>query len=439
MWILIVYTVILLGIGLYDFFKARNFDDYVVAGRRQPGFMVGASLLATIIGGSATVGTFERAWDIGFPAFWWLGVGAIGLILQSIFLTRKVRRLDCYTLPDVADKTLGKPSRVIIAVIILVSWIGIIAAQFVAVSSLIGGLVENINPRLVIIIAGAVITLYSALGGQLSILKTDLLQIFILSAGLIATFVFLYFSKETAPPAAPVELFNSQFGAFSFFHLLLIVGGSYFVGPDMFSRVFTAKSEKSASRAIFISGILLIGMGIVITLIGTWAKGIETVVSPKGVMGGISGAMPLAGNILLTFGLLSAIISSADTLLVTTASIIENDILEKQNLKFTRLFVAIIGILGIIIALTESDIIKLLLSAYSVYTPGVVMPIFIGMIAYNKFTVRKWIVAGGVAIGGGLGLVSGITGIEWLSLAGMGIALVFALLSVKWKTRKGTA
>ena len=85
----------------------RSFEDFAVAGRRQGLATVLLSLLGTIVGASATIGVADRVFQIGFSAFWWLGVGAIGLFLQGCFLSERIRDLNANTLPDIAHKTVG--------------------------------------------------------------------------------------------------------------------------------------------------------------------------------------------------------------------------------------------------------------------------------------------------------------------------------------------
>ena len=90
MKVLFLYFAVLLFIAFRDFFKVKNLDDYVVAGRNQGTFFVTFSLLATMLGASATLGICERAKVEGISAFWWLGFGALGLWLQALFFSKKI-------------------------------------------------------------------------------------------------------------------------------------------------------------------------------------------------------------------------------------------------------------------------------------------------------------------------------------------------------------
>ena len=77
--IIAVYFSGMITIGVASRKKAKGLDDFFVAGRRGSSFFVTGSLLATIIGGSATVGMAGLGFTQGLTGAWWLLVGSIGL------------------------------------------------------------------------------------------------------------------------------------------------------------------------------------------------------------------------------------------------------------------------------------------------------------------------------------------------------------------------
>ena len=192
---IILYIIILTGVGIYDAFKVKTFEDYAVAGKKQSFSLVFFSLMATMIGASATIGMTDRVVQIGFPAFWWLGVGTIGLILQSVLLSEKIRNLDANTLPDVAMKTVGKGGKTLLAVIIAVSWVGIIAAQIVSIAKIMSFVINGANQRVLVVAISVIVIIYTLVGGQMSVIKTDAVQSWIIAAGVIATFIYLFVCK----------------------------------------------------------------------------------------------------------------------------------------------------------------------------------------------------------------------------------------------------
>lgn len=428
-------------IGALDFFKTKSYDDFLVAGRKQKVSLVTLSLLATIIGGSATVGLINKSAVIGTPWFWWLGVGVIGLLLQAFLLTEKVRALEAYTLPDVAYKTMGRPASVLTSLIIVFSWVAIVAAQFLAAAKTLHGMLPSVSIQTLLILISIVIVLYAFLGGQKSVMKTDALQFGLIVLGLIIALIVLYFFNAK-PVLQPVrwEFFNEKFGLGKWFALLILTGGAYFIGPDMFSRVLTAKDGKTAKKAVYLASFVLIFLAVFIVLLGAWVQSRFPVGERANAVKTLLGALPPVAGWLLSIGFISAMISSADTILLTSASIIENDLIgafepqkkksDNVRLVLTRILVVLIGGISLLIALFNTSIIGLLLKAYSIYTPGIVPPLAMAVIFYKTHQVNRLFLLISLITGGTLGLLGTLLGIAALPLVGFGVALLIAFVGV---------
>lgn len=432
---IIIYILILIGVGVFDAFKVKTFEDYAVAGKRQSFIFVFLSLMATMIGASATIGMTDRVVQIGFPAFWWLGVGTIGLILQSVLLSEKIRALDANTLPDVAMKTVGKGGKTLLALIIAVSWVGIIAAQIVSIAKIMSFVVTGVNQRNLVIVISVIVILYTLVGGQLSVIKTDAIQSWLIAIGVLATFIYLFTCKgqNNAEIISNVRLLNKDFNMLDWMNLFFITGGAYFLGPDIISRNLVSKDGKTAKKAAFVSGVCLVFFSAVITLTGMW------VVSNVGDIGGqnpllyiINNVVPAPIAVILCLALISTLLSSADTCLINAASIVEYDLLKRDKVNEIRVIVGILGVASLLIALFKSNIIGLLTGAYSIYTPGIVFPLFMAIWFHGKRKVWKpaWYAA--VIIGGGMGILNTYLSIgsEYFPLIGMGISLGLSIVSV---------
>lgn len=448
---LILYMIVFLAIGILDIKKIKSFTDYSVAGKNQNSFAVVMTLLATVVGASTTIGITDTVYKIGFPGIWWLAFGAIGLILQSVFLSERVRKINADTLPDLAGKTVGKAAELIIGLIIVVSWVGVIAGQLVAMNSLITFAVGKSN-KIIFVIVSLIIIAYTAIGGQMSVVKTDKLQLMIILLGVIAALVYLFgfAGGNTSDVANNIELLNENYKPVNLFTQFFVIGGVYFIGPDIMSRNFISKDERIAKSSAKISGIILLVFSLIITLIGMW---IRFNVTPEEL--GESGALmyavsllPKAVGILLIFGLLSAILSSTDTCIINASTIFVKDILKKESVSLVRITVLVTGGLALLLALLgRGDIMTLLTGAYSIYTPGVIFPLMVAIFAYGKSGVRKGIWLSAVIAGGLCGisgtyfseqlLKAGVPGaiMNHLTLIGMGISLVLSIVSVKFKKR----
>ena len=428
-----IYLVVFAIIGIIDYFRIKGFDDFVVAGRKQSESFVSMSILCTIVGASATMGIASLAVQHGFVAYLWLGTGGVGLILQSIFLSKRIRALNAYTLPDLAGMVAGKEAKTIIAFVIAISWIGIIAAQFVALSTIVALLVGTQITTTLIVICSMAVIFYTIFGGQITIIRTDVIQLtfIVISIGIA---IFAAFRGGDITLTNVFEYRGTSSISFvKVLHLIFIVGSTYFIGPDIFSRVFTAKSEIVAKKATFKAGLGLLVIGFAITLVGVLAA----LSNPSGGVNPFvfiiqNLTSPILGAI-IALGLLSAIVSSADTCMLTVASIVEKDILGKARLHVARLMVLVIGVASLMLALFRTDILSLLTGTFSVFSPGVIFPVFVAIMTYGKFSINKKIWLSAVITGGALGILSNITGEEYISLVGMAFSIVLSLLSINKK------
>ena len=431
---IIIYIIVMTSISIYDFFKVKSFEGYTVAGKNQKFSSVFLSLMASMIGASATIGMTDRAVETGFPAFWWLGVGAIGLIMQSLILSEKVRGLEANTLPDIAMKTVGKEARSILAVIIAISWVGIIAAQFASIAKLLTVVFDNISTKTLTVIISTIVIVYTLFGGQTSVIKTDKIHSLIIAVGIIVTFIYVIASKQGSGKTLikHIELVNENVGVVDIVNLLFIVGGTYFLGPDIISRNLIAKDGKTAKKAAFCAGIGLFVFSIIITMIGIWVK--ENIIDLNGTNPLIyimKNYIPLPIEMLLCIALIATLVSSADTCLINAATIVENDLLCKKSVKEVRAIVLFIGVISALIAIFKTNIIGLLTGAYSIYSPGIVIPLFVAIMCHNKRKINKPLWYIGVIIGSLMGVVNIYMGYggRYLPLIAMGISAVFSILS----------
>jgi len=444
---LIVYILIFMVMSIMDIKHIKGFNDFAVAGKNQSLMRVVLTLMATILGASTTMGVVDTVYQIGFPGIWWLLFGSVGLILQSFILSEKVRSLDADTLPHLAGKLLGRPAEIVLALIIVVSWIGIIAGQLVALNGIITYAFGKSNTATMVVISLFVIA-YTMIGGQMSVVKTDMLQFAVIIIGIMFCFFYLFFAADpsgiSTVEASDIQLINESYGAKNLITQFFVIGGVYFIGPDIMSRNFMSKDGRTAKKAALIAAIILAVFAVFIVLIGVWARrnvSAEDIGSAKVLMY-VSGLLPKPVMVLLVLGLLSAVLSSTDTCIINAASIFVKDILGKESIAGIRVTVGVIGVLATIFAVSNGDIISILSKAYSVYTPGIIFPLFIAIMCYGKRQIKKGVWLTAVCAGGIIGLVSSYfpAALTWmglsanvisnLTLIGMGISLVIALASI---------
>lgn len=403
--IIAVYFVFIILIGVYSAFKIKTPTDYYIAGKKAGLIPVSGSLLATILGGSAILGTIELSQNIGWAALWFLFCAALGLF-ALIPISKYVKRYGNYTLPELLGTFYGRKAEFISSLIIPVAWLGIIAAQIIAAAKILSGLgfIDYTNAA---ILSGAVFIIYTLLGGQLSILKTDALQSILIIAGLIA----LVFFSIKSPVSVNFErfeigaLFNSSFSPFDLIILILTYSVTFVVGPDIYSRLFCAKNEKTASRSILIVALILIPVSFGLTYLGIISQQTQN----AGIISFAQNLLPGWAYGLFIAALLSAVMSSADTTLLTSSMILNElftvNLNSKTSLKSTRWIVVFMGIISIVIALFVTSIIQSLLFALTFFSGAFVIPALAGLLqikVVRNRVVYAIIIGGLVALSGKL-------------------------------------
>lgn len=181
----IIYLLIMVGIGIF-FAKTSvtDTDDFMVAGRRLPLWIVIGTLLATFVGSGTVVGGASFIYQYGpFAAIFNLGGGVVGALIL-ILLAERVRTSEIYTIPQLLEKRFGKVTRLIASIIILLAFVGITAYQFTG-GAYILQLTTGIPLGVGAIIFGVLVIFLTMSGGLLSVAYSDALSAILILLGFL--------------------------------------------------------------------------------------------------------------------------------------------------------------------------------------------------------------------------------------------------------------
>jgi SSS family solute:Na+ symporter len=447
--IISAYFVAMIIIGVVSRRKARGIDDFFVAGRKGGALLITGSLLATIVGGSATVGMAGLGFSRGLTGAWWLLVGSVGLVVLGLFFAKKVRGFGLYTLPELVAKQYDGRVGLAASVLIIITWVGVIAAQIIASGTILGILGVG-TPLMWMVVFTIIFITYSVLGGQQAVIRTDAVQTGIILAGIfgglalvlsrLGGFSGLVSSLSAESFAFPV---SSQFSGHELASLLLLVGLTYVVGPDMYSRLFCARDSDTARKSALWAALIIIPIAFGITLIGMGASALFPGISPEQALPVIITEVlpPFMGGVVLA-ALLGALMSSADTCLLSASTIMTVDIIGRfkkslspqATLSYSRWAMVIIGVAALLLALVMKGVISTLLFAYTVYTAGIIPPVIIGFYK-DKLRVTPLGALAAIIGGGVAALVSKILNIAYLDLGSLGISVSLLFLVSFWDNR----
>ncbi|MCL2029644.1 MAG: hypothetical protein FWG97_04435 [Deltaproteobacteria bacterium] len=424
---------LLCAYGLFIFraaIKSGGADSaaaFFVNNRASGAWEVAASIIASCIGASATIGMIGLAFAVGTPAFWWLGAGAAGLVSLSLLLASKVRESGAYTMPQLAERLLGSMARPLISVIIVAAWMAILAAQFTALALVIR-LLTGWPPTLCLALGFLFIVLHS-LGGQAAVMRLDRAQFVFLAASLMLLLASLNAHNPSWPGHVVVEAVNVSFPPEKLLYFLVVVGANYLVCPMLFGRLFSARDGTSARRGGLLAAAGIAMCAVVIVAIGLACRGLLPADTAQDAVltSVLSDVLPFWVMMPAALVLLSAIVSSADSCLVTAATILSHDLLKKSEPGAGRVCVLVLGLVGMALSLWGKGIIVYLLMAYTIYASGVVGPVFIGLLLDGRRRVDPRFACAAVAAGGTLGLAAALSGLPAFSYAGMAAAVLITL------------
>ena len=386
--------------------RIRTADDYYVAGRRTGVLFLTGSLLATILGSSAILGSIDMASEKGWAGAWLLVCGAVGL-LALLPLVNVVAGFRTYNLSMLIGEFYGENVKKLSGAVIAVAWLGVIGAQIIGAAKITSAMC-GIPYKWSAVAIGLTLTFYTAAGGQFSIIRTDFLQIMLIFLGLlpVAVISFLRSPSLEAPP-----MFSSSFRVFDLIVMLFSYSSTYLVGPDIYSRIFCAKDAGTARKALLLTALTLIFFAFLLAFIGIYGARHCEKTAGSILFSVAKNEFPPFVTIVLYFSMLSAIMSSADTTLFTAGGLLSQffrgrmDSLE--SVRITKCCIALLGLAAIVIALCFHSILTVLLFALGVYAGAFVVPVLWGLLGFSS-TRRCAVIA--ILAGGALALTGKILG-----------------------------
>src|SRR5688572_29131199 len=109
----LIYLAVLAAIGVWRIRAHETTgDEFLVAGRSLPAYVLVFTLLSTWIGSGSLFAGAGLGYRVGLPALWqsagaWFGIAIV------FFIAPKVRRLERYTVPDVLELHYGQTARLL--------------------------------------------------------------------------------------------------------------------------------------------------------------------------------------------------------------------------------------------------------------------------------------------------------------------------------------
>lgn len=424
---IIAYVLIQLGVGVWASRRMAGEADYLVAGRRLGPLVVAISLFATWFGAETVMGASAAIAEGGLAEARAEPFGyMLALLLMGLLVAGKLRAGGWLTLADFFRARFGPASEtlcVIANVTVSITWA---AAQMTALALIVASLTD-LPVGVALAGAAALVVVYTALGGLMGDVVTDVIQGGVLVVGLVVLLAAAVTRAGGVAEAAALvdpaalslitegESWVSRLDAWA-----VPVLGSL-VAVEAINRFLGARSPQAARTGAFGGAGLYLVVGLIPLALGLIAPGL-------GLAAGAGEQLipELARQLLspvvmvvLVGALLSAILSTVDSTILASGGLLTRNLLDRlrphatdrQRLLSARLVTAAAGLAAWAIAAGGAGIYELIEWTSALGTSGVLVAFLFG--AWSR------IGAGAAAVGAILaGFASNAVTMVWPALRG---------------------
>lgn len=441
--ILAVFSLLWVFLGWFWGRRARELDDYMLAGRNVGIALAVATSMATWVTSNTTMVAPQMALQLGIWGMVGFSLGSVGLMLFAP-LARRIHELmpSGYTSGDFIRIRYGKTAWRVFLVISLCYGFGWLISLGMAGGVLINALtgidyVVGMSVILVICVA------YTMLGGLRAVIGTDFIQTVLILIG-VAVLAWLTIDKvgfgqmhDTVLERRP-ELLNLLMPAaiMFLFNNLLFGVGEIFHSNVWWSRAFAFR-KGVGFKAYLTAGMMWIPIPIVAGFVALAAPALGLNVPAADMVGPLVAAhlLGVTGAILVFIVVFSALASSLDSLLAATGDLVTQDIYRghlRPNASNRELRVAAklitlgMGVVTWLICYPRLSTLGGLLYFMGAFVSSTIWPIAAGLYWRKVNPVGAWLA---MVLGTGSGLTAYFT-IGFYSAALTGAAVSMTVLLV---------
>jgi len=383
--VMVAYLGVLIFIAWRASRRTHGGEDFHLAGRSLGAWSAGISSTASSESGWVTLGAVGMTFTHGISGLWYAPGCLLGYLVNVYIVAPRLRAISAtqgsVTLTDVITRRWGDPRnvlRVTATTIILICMMGYVAAQMTAAGKAFSsslGFEGRSGYLLGVVIGAAVIILVTSLGGFRAVAWTDLFQ------GLLVAIALIALPLYAVARIGGFDALIQGLGAISP-HLLtaggdrigpalwgfvigqLGIGLGYPGMPHVITRYMATRNDREVQRLQMI--VMFWGVAV---FYGAGLVGLVGRVMMPNLADGEQALMAIALELvhpvlagLLLAAVISAILSTVSSQLLVAASAVSYDIVEEtlvkvrddhRSLVLGRWTVAIVGVIGILVALSE--------------------------------------------------------------------------------------
>lgn len=368
---MIITLILYLIVGALISKGVRSANDFYVAGRNAPAYLITGSLVASFIGVGLFMGDVGEAYSGFFgPIMIAVGVLSVGYVFGSVFFGRYLRRSNALTIPQFFGKRFDSNAVRLLSMITGTFIMLVYSLSCVQGIATLMSVVTTLKYNYCIIIAVSFFTILTMMSGAKGVLITDTIMFAIFSLAAIIGAIVVSFKAggwfNTVQEMATYKEIPgilSGGGNMSYFYPTarenIIWACGYgiawmavlAVAPWQSSRYLMAKNEHAVIRSGILASLAVFMIEFLMCMAGVFTQKINPELEnpSHALIWASMNIMPKVLGIIVLSGVLASGISSATTFLSLISSNIMNDIIivknEKNKVIYGRIAVLIIGII----------------------------------------------------------------------------------------------
>ncbi len=384
-----IYVAILFLIGILASRRVKSMSDYYLGGKKMGFWAVAFSARATGESGWLLIGLTGMGAMAGYSAYWVVIGELLGVFISWQFMAKKFKmRSDLYksiTIPDYLQSHFKSASNTlrIIAASVLVVFVVIYVASQMDVTGIAFESMLNIDYRIGALVGFGIVLLYIFIGGFVAAVWSDMFQGIIMFFGLVLLPIVVWFSMDKGAgiteglnaidPSLTNLMGRSDDVWMNIFTLLgfSMIGLGFLGSPQVYVRFMSIKSEKEIDKGKWVALLFTLLTDAAAVTIGILARVYFTSEGqdPEAVLGtGGENVLSMITHEFLPTILvaifiaivLSAIMSTIDSLLILASSAVTRDFYQKifrpdlkdEDLtKFSRIVTVVMAIAALGIAI----------------------------------------------------------------------------------------
>lgn len=396
--VLVILVVAFIGAGMWFKRLATTSDDFLLAGRKAPFWLLATAYLGGYVGGASVSGYVGNGYNSGISEMWASLFVVTGCVIFILLFARRLnyfgRKTKAVTISDFICARYGEKMRLPASIVALTRPTILTGMQFLAISTSMT-VVFDTSIEFGVVVSSVIILLYLITAGQYSALITQWFQSILQAAGIIlfALVAFKVLGNPTEVTEAFYHILPDSFTNFFgldtsvFTTYALTLGLFYLADPWMYMWAYVAESPKTSSNGMLavLGGSyynvlpFLAGMAILVGVsTGAFAM-------PEGLSGDSLYAWftiefsNTAVGVFILVGLLMTIISCGSSFAMNGVTIITRDIYQRvinknatdqQVLFASRVSVVIVVGIGIAAALWLPILVPLWVLAQAICLSG---------------------------------------------------------------------